>query len=83
MLAVITVVSVILAMGGLVGPVPAFLGAIVASLVLAIVGAVVGGGAGLRASPLTLRGVVGIVLWVLAVGTVVYLASIWSDFATP
>jgi hypothetical protein len=83
MLAVVTAVSAILAISRVVDPVPAFLGAVVASLVLGIAAAVVSGGAGLRASPLTLRGVVGIVLWVLAVGTVVYLASTWSDFATP
>jgi hypothetical protein len=73
-----------LTVGRVVDPVPAFLGAILASVVIAVVGAVVGGGAsGLRPSGPSLRGLAGLLVRLAAVGTVLVLASWWSDFATP
>jgi hypothetical protein len=82
-LAVMAFVSAVLTVSGVVDPVPAFFGAVLVSLVVGIAWALVNNGAGLRPSPLTLRGVVGILVWVLAVAAVVYLALTWSDFATP
>ena len=83
MLAVMVFAAAVLTVSGVVDPVPAFFGAALASVVVVIAWAVVNNGAGLRPSPLTLRGVVGILAWMAAVGAMVYLASIWSDFGTP
>ena len=82
-LAVAAFVSAVLTVGGVVDPVPAFFGAVLVSLIVGIGYALVKGGGGLRPSPLTLRGLAGILVWVLAVGAFVYFASLWSDFGTP
>jgi hypothetical protein len=83
MLAVVVVVSVILTVGQVVDPVPAFLGGFLACLSLGVVGAVINRDGGLRPSRPTLGGVIGLVLWLAAVGAFVWLATAWSDFGSP
>ena len=81
-LAVVAFVSAALTVGGIVDPVPAFFGTVLVSLIVGFGLALVNGG-GLRPSPLTLRGLAGILVWVLVVGAFVYFVSLWSDFGTP
>ena len=83
MLALVAIVAVILTIGQVIEPVTAFVGAIVVSLALGVLAAVIGGIGGVKeASPPGLRTFVGIVLWLAAVGTFVWLAAAWSDFGT-
>lgn len=84
MLALVAVVAVILTIGQVIDPVTAFVGAIVLSLALGVLAAVIGGiGSVKEASPPGLRTFVGIVLWLAAVGTFVWLAAALSDFGSP
>jgi hypothetical protein len=84
MLALVAVIAVILTIGQVIDPGTAFVGAIGVSLALGVLAAVIGGVGGVEEpSPPGLPTFLGIVLWLAAVGTFVWLAAALSDFGSP
>jgi hypothetical protein len=83
LIALTSVVAVILTLGRVVAPVPAFLGAALVTVVLGVVAFAAKRPAGIEVRRPGPGAVIGVLLWIAAVGAFLALASAWSDFGTP
>jgi hypothetical protein len=72
------IVAVVLTMTGLVHPVAAFLGALGVCVALALAAAAIRGPGGIRVQAMLPRSLVGVVVWLVAIGTYVYVLATCS-----